>query len=312
VSERRLAGRVAVVTGGGGGIGRAHALALARLGAKVVVNDFGGSVDGVGSDSAAALSVVREIEATGGEAVADSGDVGSWRDAEALIATAVDRFGAMDILINNAGILRPKTIVGMTEEDFESVLRVHLFGTFATTHFVATHWRERFNLRGQTGGRLINTTSASGLFGVGQANYAAAKAGIASLTAVAAAELARYGATANAISPIALTRMSSGIAPQAFGPDHAAEVACWLASPSARDVTGQIFTVGGGHISIVERSHTGASADSATGWSVDDLDSVIPAMVASAAAHPDLMGYRPGDVRSSILPDLKLPTGDRS
>ncbi len=268
-------------------------------------------MDGIGSDPGAAAAVVREILERGGEAVADAGDVGSWADAGALIGRAIDRFGGIDILVNNAGILRPRTIVGMTEEDATSVLRVHLFGSFATTHFAAAHWRDRFKAKGATGGRLINTTSASGLFGLGQANYAAAKAGIAALTAVAASELSRYGVTANAIAPIALTRMSSGIAPEGFTPDHIAELVCWLSTTAARNVTGQVFNVGGGHISVVDRWHTGPSINKHGLWSVDDLDAAMPGLVAAAAPHPDLMGYYPHQARSSLLPDLRLPRHDR-
>ena len=310
MSDRRLAGRVAVVTGAGRGIGRLHALALARLGACVVVNDCGGAMDGAGCDPGAATSVVREIVESGGEAVADAGDVGSWADAGALVGRAIAHFGAIDILVNNAGILRPRTLVGMTEEDVTAVLRVHLFGSFATTHFAAAHWRDRFKEKGIAGGRLINTTSASGLFGHGQANYAAAKAGIAALTAVAASELGRYGATANAIAPIALTRMSTGIAPERFTPEHAAELVCWLSTDAARQVTGHVFNVGGGHISVAERWHTGPAIDKQGLWSVEELDAAIPGLLASAAPHPDLMGYYPGEARSPLLPDLRLPRPD--
>ena len=310
-ADLRFAGQVAIVTGAGRGIGRLHALALARLGASVVVNDFGGAMNGDGSDPSAAAMVVREITANGGQAIADSGDVGSWKDAETLVGRALEQFGGLDILVNNAGILRPRTLVGMTEEDVASVLRVHLFGTFATTHFAAVHWRDRFKTQGIEGGRLINTTSASGLFGTGQANYAAAKAGIAAMTAVAAAELGRYGVTANAIAPMAVTRMSTGIAPDNYTPDHAAELVCWLATPAARNFTGHVFTVGGGHISIADRWHTGPSLDKDGLWSLDDLDIAMPGLVAAAALHPDLMGYYPGEARSPRLPDLQLPRPDR-
>ena len=311
MADLRLAGRVAVVTGAGGGLGRQHALALARLGARVVVNDFGGSMDGTGSDAGAAAVVVREIVHDGGEAVADAGDVGSWADAQAMVERALEQFGGVDILVNNAGILRPRTLVGMSEEDLSSVLRVHLFGTIATSHFAAMHWRNRFKASGITGGRLINTTSASGLFGVGQASYAAAKAGIAALTAVAASELGRYGATANAIAPIALTRMSAGIAPVSFTAEHAAGLVCWLATTAAQNITGQVFNVGGGHISVVDRWHTGPGIDKDGVWSVADLDAALPGLVASAAPHPDLMGYYPGEARSALLPKLRLPRPDQ-
>ena len=311
VADLRLAGKVALVTGAGGGLGRQHALTLARLGARVVVNDYGGSVDGKGSDAGAAAVVAQEIIAAGGHAVADAGDVGSWSDAQAMVCRALDNFGGIDILVNNAGILRPRTLVSMTEEDVRSVLHVHLFGSFATTHFAAAHWRDRYKSQGRGGGRLVNTTSAAGLFGAGQANYAAAKAGIAALTMVAATELARYGATANAVAPIALTRMSTGILPDTFSPDHVSELVAWLASEPAQDITGHVFSVGGGHISVVDRWHTGTAIDKPGLWNVDELDAAIPGLVASAAPHPDLVGYYPGQERSPVLPEIRLPSNER-
>ena len=309
--DLRLAGKVAVVTGAGRGIGRAHALALARYGARVLVNDFGAAMDGSGSDARAADQVVREIERAGGQALADAGDMGSWADAQALVDKAIEHFGALDILVNNAGILRPRTLVGMSQQDAELVLRVHLLGSFATTHFAALHWRERFKAQGIGGARLINTTSAAGLFGMGQANYSAAKAGVAALTAIAASELERYGATANAIAPMALSRMSEGITPAHFVPEHAAELLCWLASQEAQGVSGQVFSVGGGHVSVLERWHTGPSIDKDGLWSAGDLDAAMPALLARALPHPDLIGYRPGEARPSTLPEMNLPRQER-
>ena len=307
----RLAGRVALVTGAGGGLGRAYALALARCGASVVVNDFGPAMDGSGSDPAAANRVVDEIRRLDGQAVANAGDVGSWADAEAMVAQAIAHFGALDILVNNAGILRPRTLVGMLERDVADVLRVHLFGTLATSHFAAVHWRDRARDKGETGARLINTTSASGLFSAGQANYDAAKAGIAAMTGVAANELARYGVTANAIAPMALSRMSTGILPERFTPDHSSELVCWLASAASHTVTGRVFSVGGGHIGVVDRWHTGPSLNRDGVWQMHDLDSALPALLARAAPHPDLTGYYPDETRPPELPDLQLPRGER-
>jgi NAD(P)-dependent dehydrogenase (short-subunit alcohol dehydrogenase family) len=306
----RLRDRVAIVTGAGGGLGRAHALALAAAGASVVVNDYGVSVTGDGAHSTCAHRVVQEIEAAGGRAIANAADVGDWAQAEGLVAQAVQAFGRLDILVNNAGILRPRTLVGLARDDVEAVLRVHLIGTFATTHFAAAHWREGAKRFGKRAGRLINTTSASGLFGLGQANYAAAKAGVAALTAIAAEELGRYGVTANAIAPMAMTRMSEGITPPEFSPDHAASLVCWLASDAAAAVSGYIFSVGGGHIGVVERSHTGPSLNKRGIWQPDELDAQLPALLASAAPRPDLMGYRDGDPRPEGLPPLELPRGD--
>ncbi|MBX3595035.1 SDR family NAD(P)-dependent oxidoreductase [Sphingomonas sp.] len=307
---RLLDGRVALVTGAGGGLGRAHALALARHGARLVVNDYGPTIDGAGADAGASAKVADEIVAAGGEAVADTGDVGNWADAEAMIATAIRRFGRLDILVNNAGILRPRTLVGMSEIDAASVIRVHLMGTFATTHFAAMHWRERFKSDGVRGGRLINTTSAAGLFGFAQANYAAAKAGIAALTAVAATELAGYGVTANAIAPVALTRMSEGIAPETHTPDHAAQLVCWLASDRADACTGRVFNIGGGHVSVVDRWHTGPAIDKEGLWTVDQLDAELPALLAAAQPVPDVLGYYPDEPRSALLPTIHVPRGD--
>jgi NAD(P)-dependent dehydrogenase (short-subunit alcohol dehydrogenase family) len=307
--ERPLEGKVAIVTGGGGGIGRAHALALARYGASVLVNDYGPNLDGSGNDPTRSEAVAREIRDAGGEAIGDHGDVGSWADAEAMVAQAVDRFGGVDILINNAGILRPKTLVGMTEADVAPVLHVHLMGTFAMTHHVAVHWRQRFKEGGFGGGRLINTTSASGLYGFAQANYAAAKAGIAALTAIAALELSAYGATANAISPVALTRMSTGIAPETHVPEHAAELASWLATDAAASINGHVFNVGGGHISIADRWHTGASADKSGLWTLADLGTLVPGLAARSAPFPDTLGYYPDEPRSPLLPKLEVPSG---
>ena len=311
MAEPPLKGRVALVTGAGGGIGRAHALALARYGARVVVNDYGGAMDGTGADAAPATAVVREIEALGGEALADGGDVGNWADAERMINLAVDRFGGLDILVNNAGILRPKTLVGMSEEDVVSVIRVHLIGSFATTHFAAIHWRQRFKEQGLSGGRLINTSSASGLYGFAQANYAAAKAGVATLTMIAALELAPYGVTANAIAPIATTRMSVGIVPDTHTPDHAAELTAWLATDAAKGVTGRMFNVGGGHVSIADRWHTGPSVDKAGLWTLAELGDAVPNLVAAAALHPDFLGYYPDEPRSDLLPAIAMPRGSR-
>lgn len=310
MADRLLEGKVALVTGAGGGIGRSHALTLARYGARVVVNDYGGAMDGSGVDAGLSRAVVSEIEQLGGEALADAGDVGSWADAERMVSAAIDRFGGLDILVNNAGILRPKTLVGMSEQDVASVVHVHLTGTFAMTHFAAMHWRARFKENGIRGGRLVNTTSASGLYGFAQANYAAAKAGIAALTAIAATELAPYGVTANAIAPVALTRMSVGMAPETHTPDHAAELACWLASPAADRVTGQVFNVGGGHISVVDRAHTGPAIDKEGLWTAGQLDAEMPVLMAAAKPFPDVLGYYPGEPRSPLLPVIEVPRGN--
>lgn len=304
----RLAGRVAVVTGAGRGIGRAHALALAEHGAAVVVNDLGGSVDGAGRDPTAAEAVVAEIAAFGGRSIADTRDVADWSGAEAVVASAVATFGSLDVLVNNAGILRPRTIVGMTEEEWDHVVHVHLRGTAAMTHFAAVHWRERSRRGGPLDARLVNTTSASGLYGNGQSNYASAKAGVAAFTLIAAQELARYGVTANAIAPVASTRMAEGIVSETHTARHVAQLVAWLVSPAAAGVSGRIFNVGGGHISVAEGWHAGAGADKPEGWDLDELDAVVPALLERAAPPVDIVGYYPEETRPPTLAGVGYPS----
>lgn len=196
-------GRVVIVTGAGRGIGREHSLSLARHGAFVVVNDLGGNVDGTGGDASPAQQVVNEIEAMGGRAVANGDDISSWDGAKRLVQTAVEVFGDLHGLVNNAGILRDRTLVNMTEAEWDAVIQVHLKGTFAPSHFAAEYWRDRHKAGQPVDGRIINTTSVSGIYGnPGQTNYGAAKAGIAAFTIIAALELARYDVTVNAVAPL--------------------------------------------------------------------------------------------------------------
>ena len=205
-------GRVAIITGAGRGIGREHALLLAHHGAKVVVNDLGGSMDGEGTDQGPAQEVVDEIKAMGGEAIANTDDISDWDGAERLVQSAIDTFGGLDILINNAGILRDRMLTNMSEAEWDAVIKVHLKGTFAPSRHAAAYWRERSKAGETNDARIINTSSPSGIYGnVGQTNYGAAKAGIASFTIIAAKELGRYGVTVNAIAPAALTRMTEGL-----------------------------------------------------------------------------------------------------
>jgi NAD(P)-dependent dehydrogenase (short-subunit alcohol dehydrogenase family) len=254
-------GRIAIVTGAGRGIGREHALSLASHGAKVVVNDLGGNVDGTGGDLSPAEQVVQEIKAMGGEAVANGDSVSSWDGAQRLINTAVETFGDLHAVINNAGILRDRMLTNMTEEEWDAVINVHLKGTFAPSRWAAAYWREQAKAGKPVDGRIINTTSVSGIYGnPGQTNYGAAKAGIAAFTNIAALELARYGVTVNAVAPVALTRMTEGLGPapetdeerEMRSPRWIAPIATWLASAESKDITGRVFEVSGDTLAIAE------------------------------------------------------------
>lgn len=278
-----LDGKVAIVTGAGRGIGRGEALLLAAEGASVVVNDLGTALDGGGTDSAVAQAVVDEIEAAGGKAVANGDDVSTWAGAERLVAQAVDTFGDVNIVVNNAGFVRDRMSFNMSEEDFEAVVLVHLKGHFAPVRFAAAHWRARSKAGESVYGRVINTTSEAGLWGTpGQANYATAKGGIYSMTLTLARELERFGVTVNAIAPRARTRMTetlggtfaSGAEGGAFDdlhPDNVAPVVGWLASESAAGVSGQVFVVTGGRVHLIQplSDASGLSRDSR--WTVEDL-----------------------------------------
>jgi NAD(P)-dependent dehydrogenase (short-subunit alcohol dehydrogenase family) len=287
-----LDGKVAIVTGAGRGLGRTHALLLASEGARVVVNDLGGEWDGAGSDDRPAAQVVEEIKAAGGDAVANYESCSNWKAAENLIQQAVDTFGGFDILVNNAGILRDKMGYNMSEDDWDSVIDVHLKGHFATTHFAASYWRARSKAGEEVYGRIINTSSESGLFGnAGQANYAAAKAGIVALTIVTARELAKIGVTANAIAPRARTRMTEmtfagfGATEEgkfdAFAPENVSPVVGWLASPAAADVTGQVFVVWGSEVQVARGFTLGGSIDAGgKAWTVDGLIEAAPTLFA--------------------------------
>lgn len=252
-------GRIAIVTGAGRGVGRAYALMLAAQGANVVVNDLGGTTAGEGADLTPAQEVVAEITAAGGCAVADGSDVSDWAQAQAMVERAVAEFGGLDVLINNAGILRDRMLVNMSENDWDAVVKVHLKGTFAPCHHAANYWRLESKAGRQRDARIINTTSASGLWGnVGQANYAAAKAGIASFTLVAARELQRIGVTANAIAPRAESRMTDGLiglseeARSRRDPQWIAALVTWLSSAAAADVSGRVFEAWGNGFSVAQ------------------------------------------------------------
>ena len=255
-------GRVVIVTGAGRGIGRAHALAFAAEGARVVVNDIGVGLDGTAAgESSPAHAVVEEIKAAGGEAVVNGDDVADWVGAQNLIQTAVDAFGGLDVLVNNAGFVRDRMLANTSEEEWDAVVRVHLKGHFAPLRHAAAYWRGQIK-SGKTGpddlnARIINTSSGAGLQGsVGQGNYSAAKAGIATLTLIAAAELGRYGVTVNAIAPSARTRMTETVFADmmakpdegfdAMAPENISPLVVWLGSAESKDVTGKVFEVEGG------------------------------------------------------------------
>jgi NAD(P)-dependent dehydrogenase (short-subunit alcohol dehydrogenase family) len=292
-------GRVAIVTGAGRGIGREHTLLLAAEGAQVVVNDLGGSTDGRGADAGPAHEVVEEIMGRGGEAVANTDDVSSWAGAERLVRQALDTYGRLDVLVNNAGILRDRMLVNMTEAEWDAVIKVHLKGTFAPSHFAAAHWRDQVKAGKEVDARVVNTTSASGIYGnVGQTNYGAAKAGIASFTIIAAKELGRYGVTVNALAPGALTRLTESVgmgrlpdeAKETMAPRHIAPIVCWLASPSSRHVTGRVFDVSGRMISVAEGWHRGPTIEDPS----DDpalLGAMISDLMMDARPNADMQGY---------------------
>ncbi|KUI29234.1 SDR family oxidoreductase [Mycobacterium sp. GA-2829] len=297
-----MADRVVVVTGAGNGLGRAHALAFASAGAAVVVNDLGGSRDGSGGGSAgAAQQVVDEITAAGGRAVANTDDISTWDGARSLIHQAVDTFGGLDVLINNAGILRDRMLTSMSEAEWDAVIAVHLKGTFGPTRHAAEYWRNRAKNGESNDARVINTTSPSGLFGSpGQTNYGAAKAGVVGFTLIAAMELQRYGVTVNAVAPTALTRMTDDL-PAAremaekvdLAPEGVSPVVLWLASPAAREVTGRVFAAIGGTIAVVEGWAYGPEIRSDERWTIDRLNEEMPALLAKAAPNADMTGHRP-------------------
>jgi len=293
-------GRVCIVTGAGRGIGREHSLLLASQGAKVVVNDLGGEMDGGGRATAGpAQDVVDEIVAAGGEAVANGDDISDWEGSQRLVNLAVETFGGLDVVINNAGILRDRMLTNMTEEEWDAVIKVHLKGTFGPSRWAAAYWRERSKAGETNDGRLINTTSPSGIYGnVGQTNYGAAKAGIASFTIIAAKELARYGVTVNAIAPAALTRMTENLGmgqadeetKERLSPAHIAPIVCWLASPESKDVTGRIFDVTGQALSVSEGWHRGPTEQDPTD-DVTKLGDVVKRLVSEARPNANMFGY---------------------
>ena len=288
-----LEGKVAVVTGAARGLGRVEALELARLGARVVVNDLGTKGDGSGRDEDPARSVVEEIKAIGGEAVPHFGDVAVWDDSKAMIATAVEKFGDLNILVNNAGFCRDRMIFNMSEDEFDSVIRVHLKGHFCTMRFASEHWRNRAKERGGTVyGRIVNTSSEAFIFGSpGQPNYAAAKAGIVAMTMSAAQVLEKYGVTANVIMPRARTRMNDSgtlaamfAKPDAgfdvYAPEHVAPLVGYLASPDAANVSGYVLVIYGKQITVVGAPQLAPAFETAEAWTTERVAATLGAWFA--------------------------------
>ena len=289
------AGRVAVVTGAGRGLGRAHALELAAQGARVVVNDLGVAADGSGGDAGPAEEVAEAIRRAGGEAIASTDDVADWSGAARLIEAAIARWGQLDVLVNNAGFVRDRMLISSSEEEWDAVIRVHLKGHFAPTRFAAAHWRAEAKAGRPVDARVINTTSGAGLLGsVAQGAYSAAKAGIAALTLVEAAELARYGVTANAIAPAARTRMTETVfadmmrAPaegfDAMAPENVAPLVAWLASPASRGVSGRVFEIAGGKLTLAGGWHPAATVDRGARWRTEEIGAAVEKLLAEAPA----------------------------
>lgn len=298
MSGNMCEGRVCIVTGAGRGIGREYALMLAEQGAKVVVNDLGAGVDGTGGDDSPAAQVVEEIKGMGGEAVINGDDVSDWEGAQRMVNTAIETFGGLDVVVNNAGILRDRVLANMTEDEWDAVIKVHLKGTFAPARWAVAYWRERSKAGETNDARIINTTSVSGIYGnPGQTNYGAAKAGIAAFTVISAREVARYGVTVNAIAPGALTRMTAGLGDNfedteenqaAMGPQWIAPITTWLASTQSSDVTGRVFETSGSVLGIAETWQRGPTTEP-----IDDptkMDEVIRPLLAEARVNSQMDG----------------------
>ena len=304
-----LEGKVAIVTGAGHGIGRGEALELARQGATVVVNDVGGSVHGEGVDKRPAEEVADIIQSRGGQAAANYDDIADWAGAANLVRQAVDEFGRLDVLVNNAGIVRDAMLFSMAEDDFDAVVRVHLKGTFATTHHAAIYWREESKAGRQPRAAIVNTVSSAGLQGnVGQANYGAAKAGIAALTVISSLELSRYGVRANAVAPGGMTRITATLRKDAevrepdqldegaydpMNPANSAPMVAWLASDDALHVTGQVFRAVGHRIAHYVPWTLGATVETKgkpARWEPEDIGAAVNAHIFGSRAPGLQMG----------------------
>jgi NAD(P)-dependent dehydrogenase (short-subunit alcohol dehydrogenase family) len=308
-----LDGRVAVITGAGRGIGREEALLLAKQGAKVVVNDLGGHFDGTGQSRSPAEDVVKEIRAAGGEAVANFESVTDFKSAKRIVDCAIDNFGKLSVVVNNAGILRDRMIFNMSEEDWDAVVAVHLKGTFNLARHATSYWREQHKGGNQLNGRLINTSSDSGLLGnAGQGNYGAAKAAVAAMAVIIDREMSRYGVTANAIAPVARTRLTVDATPQTaagmgkpkegewdpFTPAHVAPLVAWLSSDDARDVHGEVFRVGMGRVWLMRGWHSVASvAKTGSMWEPAELGAKLKEELAKGLTKKESMGDVMGAAR---------------
>ncbi len=293
-----LDGKVALITGAGRGIGREHALMMAAEGAKIVVNDLGGDAAGTGVDATPAQETVSDIKEMGGEAVINGGNVAKFDDAGAMIQQAIDTFGDINIVVNNAGILRDRMLFSMSEDDWDSVIAVHLKGTFGPSQHAATYWREKAKAGEEVYGRIINTASPSGIYGnVGQTNYGAAKGGIAAFSVIAAQELVKYGVTVNCLAPAAWSRMTAPLMggddatdefKESISPRWISVIATWLASPEAQNVTGRVFDVRGDQLGIAEGWHLGPVATQPDEPS--QLGPVVAELMANARLNANMGG----------------------
>jgi len=294
-------GRIVIVTGAGRGIGREHALAFAREGARVVVNDLGVALDGTGGDTGPAQQVVNEISALGGEAVANTDDIADWDGARRLVQTAIDTFGGLDVLVNNAGFVRDRMLFTTSEQEWDAVIRVHLKGHFAVTRHASEYWRAQSKSGAAVDARIVNTSSGAGLMGsVGQSAYSAAKGGIAALTLVEAAEMGRYGVTANAIAPAARTRMTAEVfadrmqVPESGfdvnDPANISPIVVWLGSAESGDVTGRVFEIEGGLLTVADGWQHGPSVDKGARFEPSELGTVVRKLLAQAPPPAPVYG----------------------
>jgi NAD(P)-dependent dehydrogenase (short-subunit alcohol dehydrogenase family) len=299
--SRICEGRVAIVTGAGRGLGREHALELARQGASVVVNDLGAAADGVGASHGPAAEVVAQIREMGGQAVANGDDVADFEGARRLVEQAIDTFGGLDVLVNNAGFLRDRMLVNTGEDEWDAVIRVHLKGHFAPLRHAGAYWRAKAKEGRTRAARVVNTSSGAGLQGsVGQATYSAAKAGIAGLTLVAAQELGRYGVTVNAIAPVARTRMTEEVFAETMArpeggfdtvdPANVSPLVAWLASPDSADVTGRVIEIEGGRICVEEGWRHGPALDIGRRWGSADVGTALRDLLAKAETPEPVYG----------------------